>query len=95
MNLKETVKPITHLKNHAAEVVRDVSEEGSLMVVTQNGEAKVVVMGVEQYDSWKRSMVLLKLLALGEADISNDSLIRQDDVFDRVKSIIEKVASDE
>ena len=60
MNLKECVKPITYLKNNAAEVVREASENGRLMVVTQNGEAKAIVMGVTQYDEWKRTLALLK-----------------------------------
>jgi len=70
MNLKESVKPITYLKNNTADVIREANESGRLTIVTQNGEAKAVVMGVDQYDEWTRTLALLKLVALGEADIS-------------------------
>lgn len=95
MNLKETIKPITHLKNNTAEVVREVSENDSMMIVTQNGEAKVVVIGVKQYDFWKKSIALLKILALGEDDIANDRTYSQKEAFERLDAIIEGASLDE
>ncbi|RJO64389.1 MAG: type II toxin-antitoxin system Phd/YefM family antitoxin [Myxococcales bacterium] len=95
MNLKETVKPITYLKNNTAEVVREASENGRLMVVTQNGEAKAVVMGVEQYDEWKRTLTLLKLLAQGEADAKAGRVMDQTDAFRRAEAIVGRAAADE
>lgn len=95
MNLRETVKPITYLKSNAAEVVREAHENGRLMVVTQNGEAKAVLMGVAQYDEWKRTLALLKLLAQSEADVSADRMIAQDDAFSRAEAAILKAAADE
>lgn len=95
MNLKETVKPITYLKNNAAEVVREAHENGRLMVVTQNGEAKAVVMGIDQYDEWKRTLALLKLIALGEADIPAGRVIEQDLAFSRANAAIQRAVADE
>ena len=94
MNLKETVKPITYLKSNAAEVVREAHENGRLMVVTQNGEAKAVLMGVAQYDEWKCTLALLKLLAQSEADVSANRLLEQGDAFSRADAAIQKVAAD-
>lgn len=37
-------------QNHTADLVRDVAAGGRPMVITQNGEAKVVVMDVSAYD---------------------------------------------
>lgn len=95
MDLKESVKPITYLKNNAAQVVREVSEEGRLMVVTQNGEAKAVLMGAAQYDEWKRTMALLKLLATGDADIDAGRTVSQNDAFTRAEAALERAAADE
>jgi prevent-host-death family protein len=83
------------LKNNAAEVVRDAHENGRLMIVTQNGEAKAVVMGVEQYDEWKRTLALLKLIAQGEAEIAVGRLIGQDEAFGRAKAGMQKAAAGE
>ena len=56
-----TVKPITYLKSNAAELVREVKEDGRTVTITQNGEAKVVVMDVDTYDRWKSALALMKL----------------------------------
>ena len=46
MKLKEDIKPITYLKNNAAQLVRDVADKGRTVTITQNGEAKAVLMDV-------------------------------------------------
>jgi prevent-host-death family protein len=58
------VKPITYLKNSTAKLVREVTEHGRTVLITQNGEASVVVMDVAQYDRWRNAMALAKLLSL-------------------------------
>lgn len=37
-------------------------ERGRPITITQNGEAKIVVMDVENYDRWRASLALLKVL---------------------------------
>ncbi len=70
MRLGGPVKPITYLKNRTAELVREVAEEERPVLVTQHGEAKVVVMSATTYERWQRALVLLKLAAQGEADLA-------------------------
>jgi len=94
MNLTEVVKPITYLKNNAAKVVRDAAESGQLFVVTQNGEAKAVVMGVAQYTEWRRTLALLKLLAQGEADIASHRVVSQTEAFRRAKTSLSRASGD-
>ena len=89
MNLKRDIKPITYLKNRTTEVVRQVSE-GRTMVITQNGEAKMVVMGVEEYDRLQSGLALLKLVAQSEADVSGGHLVPQEQVFSELEDIIEE-----
>ena len=88
------VRPITQLKNRTADLVREVSEEGRPITITQNGEAKVVVMDVESYDRWRSSMALLKMLALGEADVERGRTVKQADAFRRARKEIERSAGD-
>jgi prevent-host-death family protein len=95
MNLKADVKPITYLKNNTADVIRDVSEDGRVVMITQNGEAKVVVMDVETYDQWRKAMALLKALALGEADVSAGRVLPQKRAFKRAARAIRTAAGDE
>ena len=43
MKLSSRIKPISYLKAHAAEIVRNLGEQEEALVITQNGEAKVVI----------------------------------------------------
>jgi prevent-host-death family protein len=64
------IRSITDLKNRAKELVRDVSESGQSVVITQNGKAKVVVMDVEQHDRLQDTLALLKILAQSQESVS-------------------------
>lgn len=57
------VRPITDLKNHAKELVREVSEGGQPVLITQHGKPKVVVMDVKQHDRLQDTLAMLKILA--------------------------------
>jgi len=63
MKLSESVKPISYLKSHTAEVLRDVSEGQRTMVITQHGEAKAVLQDIASYEQTQESLALLKMLA--------------------------------
>jgi prevent-host-death family protein len=90
VNQRANVKPITYLKNRTADVVREVSEEGRTLTITQNGEAKVVVMDVEIYDQWQRTTALLKILAHAEADVDAGRTLSQADAFRRTETSLRK-----
>ena len=93
MSQRADVKPITYLKNRTAELLREVCEGGHAVTITQNGEARAVLMDVDTYDRWRSSMALLKLLALGEADVAAGRTVKQSDVFQRARRAIERSAS--
>jgi prevent-host-death family protein len=95
MNLKSDVKPITYLKNNTADLVRDVSQSGRTMLITQNGEAKVVVMDVETYSRWRDALALMKMISQGEADADSGRLIPQDEAFARAEKAIGRATGDE
>jgi prevent-host-death family protein len=88
--LKEKVKPITYLKNRTADLVREVSESGNSVVITQNGEAKVVVMDMNSYDRWRDAMALLKILSQSQADIEESRIVSNEEAFSRASAAIDK-----
>ena len=69
MKLSSQIKPISYLKAHAAEIVRNMSEQRGPLAITQNGEAKVVLQDIESYEQTQETMALLKILALGNRQI--------------------------
>lgn len=63
MKLSESVKPISYLKSHTAEALRNVSESQRTIVITQHGEAKAVLQDIVSYEQTQESLALLKILA--------------------------------
>ena len=69
MKFSESVKPISYLKTHASEVIRDVAENQKTLLITHNGEAKVVIQDVKVYEQTQEALALLKILAMNSKDI--------------------------
>jgi len=63
VKLSRAVKSISYLKQHTADAVKQVAETSSPMVITQNGEAKAVLVGIVEYEQVQESFALLKMLA--------------------------------
>ncbi|MBS6830069.1 MAG: type II toxin-antitoxin system Phd/YefM family antitoxin [Desulfovibrio sp.] len=88
MQLHSDIKPISWLKNNAKQMVESVAETGNPMVITQNGEAKAVVMNVREYDQMQQSLALLRMLADSSADVEAGNLRDSDEVFADIRNMI-------
>lgn len=64
MKWSESVKPISYLKAHASEMLRDLTNSRKTMIITQNGEAKAVLQDIKSYEEMQESLALLKILSL-------------------------------
>ncbi|BAO45594.1 type II toxin-antitoxin system Phd/YefM family antitoxin [Thiolapillus brandeum] len=85
MKYSRQIKPISYLKAHAADVVRDLSKRHEPMVITQNGEARLVVQDVESYEQTQETLALLKILALGNQQIEAGRVVNVKRAFQRVR----------
>lgn len=85
MKLSEQIKPISYLKAHAAELVRNLGENPGPLVITQNGEAKAVLQDIESYEQTQETMALLKILALGTRQIEEGKVQPVTDAFLRIR----------
>ncbi len=81
MKLSTKVKPISYLKSHAAEIIKDITENCQPMLITQNGEAKLIVLDVKSYEEQEETLALLKILALGNREIEQGLFRPVEDVF--------------
>jgi prevent-host-death family protein len=70
MRYASQVKPISYLKANAAEVLAHLTEQREPLVITQNGEAKAVLLDVASFDETQETLALLKILALGNQDVT-------------------------
>ncbi len=64
MKLSESVKSISYLKANAANLIEESNKYQKTFVITQNGEAKVVVQDIKTYEKMQETMAMLKLLAM-------------------------------
>lgn len=86
MKLATHVRPISYLKAHAAEIVRDLGAGGSSMVITQNGEAKAVLQDIHAYEQTQETMALLKILVLGQQQLADGGVTPLKEAMTQVKS---------
>lgn len=85
MKLANQIKPISYLKAHAADVVRDLSEQREPLIITQNGEAKMVLQDIESYEETQETLALLKILALGNQQVEKGEATPANTVLKRLR----------
>ena len=86
MRYSSQVKPISYLKANAAEILATLGEQREPLVITQNGEAKAVLQDVASYEATQETLALLKVLALGQQEVSAGKIKPMSDVVARLKA---------
>lgn len=81
MSSLENIKPISYIKANAARVLDHVNESRTPYIVTQNGEAKAVILDPESYQSMQDGLKLFRLLAQSEIEVQKGETMLQEDVF--------------
>ncbi len=85
MKYSTQIKPISYLKANAAEIVRRLAEQREPLVITQNGEAKMVIQDIASYEETQETMALLKVLALGNRQIEEGKVVPATHVIKRLR----------
>jgi len=81
------VRPLSHLKSRAAELIRNIVESREPMLITQNGEGRVVVQDVQSYEDLHQTLALLKILAMGQKTIEAGQCMSAGDVFVEIERL--------
>ena len=82
MQLSIAVRPISAVKAHLTEIIRTFSEEAAPpVVITQNGEAKAVLMGIHEYERNQETLAILKALSLSSKSLEAGNGRSARDVF--------------
>ncbi len=84
MKYSQQIKPISYLKSHAAEIVKGFEDNRSPLIITQNGEAKMVVMDIRSYEEQVENMAFLKLINLGKKEIAEGNFQEMQAFFDEI-----------
>ena len=93
MRFSTQIKPISYIKSHAAEVIERLNEEREPIVITQNGEAKAVLIDVRTYEQSQETMALLQILAIGRQQVESGQVYPLAEVVEKVRSRIGEIGS--
>jgi len=85
MRLSQDIKPVSYVKAYTAKVLEQANTSGPI-VITQNGEATAVLMGVKDYDNMQESLALLKILAMGKKSIEEGKGSPAGEAFARLRA---------
>ncbi len=83
MKYSEQIVPISYLKDNVAKIAKELN--GAPLIVTQNGEAKLVVQDIHSYEETQETLALLKILALGEEQIREGKTMPLDEAIAKIK----------
>ena len=86
MKPSTNIKPISYLKANASDVVIQLQEQREPMIITQNGEAKMVVQDIESYEKTQQTLALLKILALGQQQIETGQVVEVSMAIGRIRA---------
>ena len=81
MRIADHVKRISYLNREAAQIVKDLADFGEPLIITQNGEAKLVVQDVRTYEATQLTIALLKILAIGQKHFERADHVDGDEFF--------------
>jgi prevent-host-death family protein len=82
MRYSTQIKPISYVKAHAAELLDRITEEREPIIITQNGEARAVLMDVVSYEQMMgETQTLLKILALADKEIEAGETVPIEEVM--------------
>lgn len=85
MRLSESVKSISYLKANAAQLIEDANKNQKTFVITQNGEAKVIVQDIKAYEKTQETLALLKILAMSSENVEKGKAIGIKETFTEIR----------
>ena len=85
MTRKTSIKPITYMKTNAADILAAVSQTRQPIIITHNGEGKMVIQDIESYQSAKETIAMLKLAALGRKSVERGRIKPARKAFENIE----------
>ena len=88
LNLAEDIKPISYIKAHTADVLKQIDDRKNPLVITQNGEAKAVLLDINTYQSLIDGISLMKIISIGENQIAAGKTITNDELDKKIQELL-------
>ena len=84
--MSKPVVSLSEFKARAAQLLAEMKAGDQTIVVTQNCTATAVVQDYESHQRVQEALLVLKLVAQGEADVSTGRMVSQRQVFADIKA---------
>ena len=81
MRYSTQIKPISYVKANAAELLDRMAEEREPIIITQNGEARAVLMDIASYEQAQETLALLKVLAIADKEIEAGESVSAEEIM--------------
>jgi len=86
MSMTDHIKPISYLKANAAKIAQELKDDGEPYIITQNGEAAMVVQSVAEYERKENTLAMLQLISQAEQDIQESRTKSMDEALVDLRS---------
>jgi prevent-host-death family protein len=95
MRYSRQVKPISYVKSNAAEVLDQLNKDREPIIITQNGEARAVLLDIHTYEQSQESLALLQILALGKKQVQEGKTHPLSEAIGKIRQSIAARRNDE
>ena len=90
------IRPVSDLRNHFAEITREVQLSGEPVFLTKNGVGSIVVMSMESYEqNCYDSMVYDKFREAEFQAASTKERLSHDKVMDKARKLLDRAEGNE
>ena len=95
MKLRECIKPVSYVKAHMSELLRKLNDGPSdPIIITQNGEAAGVLMGVGEFEKIQESIAMMRLISMSERDIAEGRSFTVEETFAEIDQMLADLEED-
>ena len=90
------IRPISDLRNHFAEITRDVQTTGEPVFLTKNGVGSLVVMSMEAYEAKRYEAAVYDRLREAELEArSTDVRYSHEQVTEDVQALLDELLAED
>lgn len=87
----DSVISLSDFKAGASQWLKQLQDDNQTVVLTQNGRGSAVIQSFESFQRQQQSLVMLKLMTQGEADVQAGQLSGQAETFAAARKKLEKL----
>ena len=90
MKLAGQIKSVSTFKANAAEMIDDITETGNPVILTVNGEARVIVQDIQSYEETHETLAMMQVLAIGDRAVREGKTSPASEAMARIRERLKR-----